>query len=331
MKREHAMRHQINCILWALVPGFIALSAHGQSGYPEHNLRLVVPQTAGGPSDVLGRTMAQKLTEALGKPVIVENKPGAGGNIGTDVVAKSRPDGYNLLVNISGILAINQALYKSMPFDAGKDLEGVSKIASSHIVLVAHPSFAPSTIQELVSAARSRPANTISYGSAGTGSPQHIGGELLNSKAGIKLNHIPYKGAIPALTDLLGGQIPLAIVGLPAALPHIKAGKLKAIAVFGSKRSALAPEVATFVESGYPDIEMELVYGIFVSKGTPKPIVARLNQEVGNILKSPDVKDKLLSAGFEIVSSTPAELDNYLKGDIEKWPPIVRASGATAD
>ena len=322
--------HFISVLTWALV-GAWPLQVLSQSGFPDRNLRLVVPQTAGGPSDVLGRMIAQKLSDTLGKAVVIDNKPGAGGNIGSDIIAKSKPDGHTILINIAGILAINESLYKTMPFNSGKDLEGLGKIASSNMILVAHPSFAPNTIRELISFVKSKPAGTFSYGSAGTGSPQHIGGELLNTKAGIKLNHIPYKGAVPALTDLLGGQIPLAIVGLPAALPNVKAGKLKAIAIFGRTRSAHAPDVATFVETGFAEIEMELVYGLFVATGTPRPIINKLNQELLGILRTADVKEKLLSNGFELVDSSPKELDDYLKSEIEKWRPIVRDSGAVAD
>jgi tripartite-type tricarboxylate transporter receptor subunit TctC len=309
----------------------LAAPGFAQSTYPDHTVRIIVPQTAGGPSDTLGRLFAQKLTERLGKTVIVENKPGAGANIGTDMVAKAKPDGYTLLINIAGILAINETLYKQLPFDAVRDLDGVGRVVTSQLALVAHPSFAPNNIRELVAFAKSRPAGSISYGSAGTGSPQHVGGELLNTKAGIKLNHVPYKGAIPALTDLLGGQIPLAIVGLPAAVPNIKAGKLKAIAVFAGTRSELMPEVPTFVESGFPDIEMELAYGFFTAKGTPRPIINRLNEELGGILKLRDVRETLLAAGFEAGHSSPAELDTYLKSQVQKWRPIVRDSGAVAD
>ncbi len=322
--------HFISVLTWALI-GVWPLQVLSQSGFPDRNLRLVVPQTAGGPSDVLGRMIAQKLSDTLGKAVVIDNKPGAGGNIGSDIIAKSKPDGHTILINIAGILAINESLYKTMPFNSGKDLEGLGKIASSNMILVAHPSFAPNTIRELISFVKSKPAGTFSYGSAGTGSPQHIGGELLNTKAGIKLNHIPYKGAVPALTDLLGGQIPLAIVGLPAALPNVKAGKLKAIAIFGRTRSAHAPDVATFVETGFAEIEMELVYGLFVATGTPRPIINKLNQELLGILRTADVKEKLLSNGFELVDSSPKELDDYLKSEIEKWRPIVRDSGAVAD
>jgi tripartite-type tricarboxylate transporter receptor subunit TctC len=305
--------------------------ASAQSAYPDKPIRLIVPQAAGGPSDVLGRTLAQKLSDSLGKNVIVDNKPGAGGNIGTDTLAKSKPDGYMMLITIVGILAINETLYKTLPFNVVKDLDGVSMIASSPMVLVANPAFAPNTIAELVTLAKSRPPMSIPYGSSGTGSPLHIGGELINAKAGIKLSHIPYKGAAPALTDLLGGQVPLAIVGLPAAMPHIKSGKLKAIAVFSKSRSKLAPNIPTFVESGYPEIETELVYGIFVPAGTPKPIVNLLNQKIGDAMNAKDVKEKMLNDGFDVVTSTPNELNEYLKNEIQKWQPIVRDSGAKAD
>jgi tripartite-type tricarboxylate transporter receptor subunit TctC len=305
--------------------------ASAQSAYPDKPIRLIVPQAAGGPSDVLGRTLAQKLSDSLGKNVIVDNKPGAGGNIGTDTLAKSKPDGYMMLITIVGILAINETLYKTLPFNVVKDLDGVSMIASSPMVLVANPAFAPNTIAELVTLAKSRPPMSIPYGSSGTGSPLHIGGELINAKAGIKLSHIPYKGAAPALTDLLGGQVPLAIVGLPAAMPHIKSGKLKAIAVFSKSRSKLAPNIPTFVESGYPEIETELVYGVFVPAGTPKPIVNLLNQKIGDAMNAKDVKEKMLNDGFDVVTSTPNELNEYLKNEIQKWQPIVRDSGAKAD
>ncbi|MEI7530432.1 MAG: tripartite tricarboxylate transporter substrate binding protein [Betaproteobacteria bacterium] len=302
-----------------------------QGVYPDRTVRLIVPQTAGGPSDIVGRLLAQKLTNSLGKSVIVENKPGAGGNIGIDIIAKSKPDGYNLIITIVGILGINETLYKTLPFNVLKDLDGISKIASSPLVLVANPAFEPNTISELITYAKSKPALSISYGSSGTGSPQHIGGELLNIKTGIKLNHIPYKGAAPALMDLLGNQVPLAIVGLPAALPYIKSGKLKAIATFSKSRSKLAPTIPTFYDSGFPEVEAEVVYGVFTTAGTPKPILTELNQKIGEIINSKEVKEKLLSDGFDIALSSPSELNDYLKNEIQKWRPIVQDSGATSD
>lgn len=304
---------------------------YAQGAYPDKTIRMIVPQAAGGPSDVLGRLIAQKLSDSLGKSVIVDNKAGAGGNIGADVVAKSKPDGYTALITIVGTLAINESLYKNLPFNVSKDFDGVSKVASSPMVLVANPAFEPNTIAELIALVKSKPALSIPYGSAGNGSPQHIGGELLNSKAGIKLSHIPYKGAAPALTDLLGGQVPLAIVGLPAALPYIKTGKLKAIAVFSKARSKLANNIPTFVESGYPEIEADLVYGVFVPAGTPKPIINGLNQKIIESINTKEVKEKLLNDGFDVVVSTPAELNEYLKNEVQKWRPIVRDSGAIAD
>ena len=319
---------------WVLLPIITLFQlpmAYAQNAYPDRPVRLIVPQAAGGPSDVLGRVVAQKLSDSLGKSVIVDNKPGAGGNIGTDNLAKSKPDGYTMLITIIGILGINETLYKTLPFNISKDLDGVSKVASSPMVLVANPAFEANSIAELVALAKSKPPLTIPYGSSGTGSPQHIGGELLNTKAGIKLSHIPYKGATPALTDLLGGQIPLAIVGLPAAMPYIKAGKLKAIAVLSKSRSKIAPNIPTFVESGYPEIEAELVYGVFVPSGTPKPIINTLNQKIGEALNSKEVREKILNDGFDVVLSTPGELNDYLKNDVQKWRPIVRDSGATPD
>ena len=305
--------------------------ANAQSAYPDKTIHLIVPQAAGGPSDVLGRVLAQRLSESFGRSVIVDNKPGAGGNIGVDATAKAKPDGYVMLVTIVGNIAINDSLFKTLPFSAPRDLDGISKVVSSPMVLVANPAFEPNSIAEMIALAKSKPPLTISYGSPGAGSPQHIGGELVNSKAGIKLGHIPYKGAAPALTDLLGNQIPLAIVGLPAALPYIKAGKIKAIAVFSKTRSRLAPNVPTFVESGFPEIEADLVYGVFVPAGTPKPVINTLNQKIGEVLNSKEVKEKFLNDGFDVVFSTPGELNDYLKSEVLKWRPVVRESGATPD
>ena len=305
--------------------------AYSQGKYPEKDIRIIVPQAAGGPSDILGRVIAQKLSESLGKGVIVENRAGAGGNIGADAVAKAKPDGYTALITIVGILGINETLYKTLPFNATKDFDGVSMVASSPMVLVANPAFTPNSIPELIAFAKSRPPLSIPYGSSGTGSPLHIGGELINSKAGIKLSHVPYKGAAPALVDLLGGQIPLAVVGLPAALPYIKSGKLKALAVFSQSRSNLAPNIPTFIESGYPEIEAELVYGVFLPAGSPKSVINLLNQKIAESLKNKEVEERLLNAGFDVVLSTPAELTDYLKKDVQKWRPIVRASGASAE
>jgi tripartite-type tricarboxylate transporter receptor subunit TctC len=305
--------------------------AYGQGAYPDKVVRLIVPQAAGGPSDVIGRLLAQKLSESLGKSVIVDNKPGAGGNIGVDATAKAKPDGYVMIVTIVGNIAINDSLFKNLPFSSVRDLEGVSKVVSSPMVLVANPTFEANTIAEMVALAKSKPPSTFSYGSPGAGSPQHIGGELVNAKAGIKLGHIPYKGAAPALTDLLGNQVPLAIVGLPAALPFIKSGKIKGIAVFSKTRSKLAPNIPTFVESGYPEIEADLVYGVFVPTGTPKPIINTLNKNIGEALNSKEVREKFTGDGFEVVFSTPAELNDYLKSEVQKWRPVVRDSGATPD
>jgi len=325
------MTHRLTRRAAAAALAAACLPAGAQQGWPSQNLRIIVPQTAGGPSDVVGRLLGTRLGEILGRTVLVENRPGAGGNIGTDLVAKSRPDGHTLLVNIVGILAINATLYKQMPFDAERDLDGVARVVSSQLALVAHPSVAPNNVRELVAWAKARPAGSVSYASAGTGSPQHIGGELLNAKAGIKLNHVPYKGAVPALQDLLGGHVPLAIVGLPAVLQPAASGSLKILGVFGGQRSPFAKDVPTFVESGFPDIEMELAYGIFAARGTPRPIIDRLNRELGAILQQPEVRERLGGAGFEVGHSSPAALDAYLKSETAKWRPIVRDSGATAD
>jgi tripartite-type tricarboxylate transporter receptor subunit TctC len=305
-------------------------AASAQPAYPNKPLHMIVPFSAGGPSDVLARAIGQKLGDNLGQPVIIENRPGAGGNIASDYVAKSPPDGYTLMIATVGTHAINASLYSKLPFDTVRDFAPVALVASATIILVAHPSVPAKTVKELVALAKSKP-NQLSYASPGSGTPQHLAGELLDTVTGIEMMHVPYKGAAPALNDLLGGQVSLGFVSLPAALPHVKAGKLRALGVTAAKRSDVAPDVPTIAEAGVPGYEVENWYGVLAPAGTPKEIVNKLNAEILKLLKTKEVKELLDNQGFEILQSSPEQFAAFNKTELVKWAKLVKLSGAKAD
>ncbi len=297
--------------------------------YPNQPIKLIIPFAAGGPSDVLARGFSQKLGESLGQPIIIDNKPGAGTNLAADFVAKSKADGYTLFLMMVGTQAINEALYKKLNYNTIKDFAPISLVASSSLMLVANPSVPVKNVTELIAYAKANPGK-VNFGSSGTGTPLHLGGELFNVQAGINLVHVPYKGAAPALTDVLGGQIQTAMVGTPAALPYVKSGKLTAIGVTSLKRSSNAPEIPAISET-LPKFEVELVYAIVAPAGTPKDIVNKLNSSLISVLNNPEIKSQLNSKGFDVITSTPDQLGDYIKSEIAKWAPIVKKSGATAD
>ena len=298
--------------------------------YPARPVRFVVAFPPGGGTDIIARSIAQKLGERLGQQVLVDNRPGAGGNIGTDIVAKSSPDGYTLLMGSAGPLAINASLFARMPFDPIKDLAPVTLAASTPNVLVVHPSLPAATVRELIALAKARPGE-INFASSGHGTPAHLAGELFNSMAGVKLIHVPYKGAAPALADLLGGQVQLMFSNMPPALPHVKDGKLRALAVTSLKRSPAAPDLPTVDEIALPGFEANTWHGVVVPAGTPGAIVARLNREIVAILHLPDVVERLSGQGAEALGSTPEEFAAYIKSESVKWAKVVRDSGAKAE
>jgi len=298
--------------------------------YPARPVRFVVAFPPGGGTDIIARSIAQKLGERLGQQVLVDNRPGAGGNIGTDIVAKSSPDGYTLLMGSAGPLAINASLFARMPFDPIKDLAPVTLAASTPNVLVVHPSLPAATVRELIALAKARPGE-INFASSGHGTPAHLAGELFNSMAGVKLIHVPYKGAAPALADLLGGQVQLMFSTMPPALPHVKDGKLRALAVTSLKRSPAAPDLPTVDEIALPGFEANTWHGVVVPAGTPGAIVARLNREIVAILHLPDVVERLSGQGAEALGSTPEEFAAYIKSESVKWAKVVRDSGAKAE
>ena len=308
----------------------LVISFNGQAqSYPNQPIRLVIPFAAGGPSDVLARGFSQKLGESLGQPIIIDNKPGAGTNLAAEFVAKSKADGYTIFLMMVGTQAINETLYKKLSYNTIKDFSPISLVASSSLMLVANPSVPVKNVTDLITYSKANPGK-INFGSSGTGTPLHLGGELFNVQAGTTLNHVPYKGAAPALTDVLGGQIQTAMVGTPAALPFVKTGKLTAIGVTSLKRSSNAPEIPAIAET-LPKFEVELVYAMVAPAGTPKDIINKLNSQLVGVLNNPEIKSQLNSKGFDVISSSPEQLGGYIKSEVSKWAPIVKKSGATAD
>jgi len=304
--------------------------AGAADAYPAKPIRFVVAFPPGGGTDIIARSIAQKLAERIAQQVVVDNRPGAGGNIGTDIVAKAAPDGYTMLMGSAGPLAINASLFAKMPFDPVRDLAPVTLAASTPNVLVLHPSLKAATVKELIALARARPGE-INFASSGHGTPAHLAGELFNSMAGVKMVHVPYKGAAPALADLLGGQVQLMFSTMPPALPHVKDGKLRALAVTSAKRSPAAPELPTVDEIALPGFEANTWHGVVVPAGTPETIVARLNREIVAILHLPEVVERLSGQGAEPVGSTPQEFAAYIKSEALKWAKVVRDSGAKAE
>ena len=328
MNRRHAIHRlgALSAALCAAGPG-IALA---QGDKP---ITIVVPYSPGGTTDMLGRLIAQQLGAALGRTVIVDNKPGAGTAIGAGQVARSAPDGTTLLVATSTTLAINPWLYKKLPYDPAKDFAPVSLIGAVPLMVVVHPSVQANTLAELVALARSRPEG-LSYGSAGNGSPQHLGAEMFKAATGVNLNHVPYKGSAPALTDLLGGQLQLMFTDIAPALQHVRSGKLRALAVTSRKRQPAVPEVPTVAESGVAGtagFEAVAWQSIVAPAGTPADVVERYSREIAKIMAQPELRQKLERDGFEPDSSTPRQLAAYIAAEAKRWGPVVRASGTTID
>ncbi|MGB6102847.1 MAG: tripartite tricarboxylate transporter substrate binding protein [Pusillimonas sp.] len=294
--------------------------------YPSKPIRLIVPFSAGGTSDFLARTVAEKLGADLGTTVVVDNRPGAGGNIGSNMVANANPDGYTLVLGTVGTHAINQSVYKDMPFDAVQDFAPISLIAAVPNMLVANPSVQANSVQELIALAKDKPGE-ITFASSGNGSSIHLSGEMFKSLAGVDMLHVPYKGSGPAVIDLLGGQVDIMFDNMPSALPHVQAGKLKALAVTTGERSEAAPELPTIAEEGVKDYEATAWFGLLAPAGTPADIIDKLNAEIVKILDMPDVKKRLAEQGAKAVSNSPEEFASYIKAELKKWADVVKSSG----
>jgi tripartite-type tricarboxylate transporter receptor subunit TctC len=307
------------------------LELQAQTDVPAGPIKLVVPFPAGGPASIVAHAISEKLGPALGQPVLIDNRAGAGGNLGTDIVAKSPPNGQTLLLGTNGPLVINTSLYTKLPFDPLKDFEPISLVAAIPIVLVAHPSLPANTVAELIALAKARPGE-LNYASSGNGSGGHLAGALLAQMAGVRMTHVPYKGAAPATADVVGGHVKITFPGLLAALPYIKSGKLKALAVATPKRVSFAPDIPTIAESGLPGFEITSWYGVLAPAGTPKPMIARMNSEIVRILNLPDVRDTLfVKGGLEYIGSTPEGFADTLRREIPEYARIVALAGAKAE
>jgi tripartite-type tricarboxylate transporter receptor subunit TctC len=297
--------------------------------YPARPIRLVVPFPPGGPTDVLARIVAIRLGERLGQPVVIDNKPGASGMIGAAMVAKAVPDGYTLLANAS-IHVINPSLYPKTAYDAMADFAPVSNLADVPLVLAVNAKLAAQTVPELVALAKTvKPS--LAFASAGNATSQHLSGEAFKIAAGIDMLHVPYKGSAPALTDLIGGQVQLMFDSLPSAMPHLKAGTIRPLAVTTAKRSAALPEVPTVAESGYPGFAISTWYGVWAPAGTPQPVVQRLSHEIAAIVRLPEVRQQFAALGAEPVGNSPEEFAAFAKAELTKWAGIVKRSGAKVD
>lgn len=297
--------------------------------YPSKPIRLVVPFPPGGGTDIVTRTVTQKLAEILGASFVVDNRGGAGGSIGTEIVAKSPPDGY-ALVMVSGSHTINPSLYKKLPYDSVNDFSPITLVVSGPGILVVHPSVPAKNVRELIALAKSKPGQLI-YASAGNGTPPHLAAELFKSMAGVNMVHVPYKGNTQAFPDLISGQVQVSFPTIPSAIPHVRSGRLRALAVTSKQRSHVAPDIPTIAESGLPGYDASSWYGLLAPAGTPASVVAKLQQGVVKVLELPDVKEKMLSQGLDPVGSTPEEFAATIKTEIPKWAKVVKASGAKAD
>ena len=305
-----------------------ALSAWAQT-FPVKPIRIVVPLAAGGPGDVLARAVGQKLSDSAGQSVIVDNRPGANTNVGTEFVAKAPADGYTLLATAS-TLTINPGLYPKLPYDAIRDFAPITLIGSSPLILVVHPSLPVKSVKELAAFAKSRPGQ-INYGSAGNGSVLHLAGEMFNTSARIKLVHVPYKGVTNAFSDLLGGQISIMFPGAPIALPQVKAGKLRALGTTGATRTPAMPELQPIADAGFPGYEISVWYGVLAPVGTPAAAINRLHADISKIVQMTDIKERWATLGAEPLHNTPDQFAAFLKADIGKWAKGIRDSGAKID
>ncbi len=317
------MRCATTCLLTAML---IMASAAPAQTYPIRPIRWVVTYPPGGPTDVVARAIGAKLTEAWGQQIVIDNRAGAGGVIGTDIAAKAVPDGYTLLFGTSAGLTINPALNSKLPYDAVKDFAPVSLLVLNPQILVVHPAVPVNSVKELIALAKARPGQ-LNYASVGLGSPNHMGMELLKALTGIDIVHVPYKGTGPAITDLLGGQVQVMFNSMPSVIPLVASGKLKGLAVGSVQRSPAVPDIPTVAEAGVPGFENVTWYGMFAPAKTPHDIIVKLNKQVVQILASPEMAQRLASQGAEPRSSTPEELTKFMRVESERWKKVIKTAG----
>jgi len=323
------MNGNIRTTIWGALLLCGGMHAAGAADYPVKPVRLVVPFPAGGPVDITARTLAPRLTETLGQRIVIDNRGGAGGVLGSDIVAKSPPDGHTLLLCTTGN-AINVSLVKNLPYDIRKDFTAVSMVAIITSILVVHPALPVKSVKDLIALAKAKP-DALSYASTGNGAPTHLAGELFKSMAGVRMVHVPYKGAAPAVVDLISGHVQLSFISAPGAMQHVQAGRLRVLAVTNAKRSVLLPEVPTISEAGLRGYESEGWHGLFTPAGTPGTAVDRLHREFSAALRDPKISASLLAGGAEPVGMPPGEFAVKLNTEIEKWAKVVKNSGMKVD
>ena len=317
-------------LLACAAAGVFAPQAATAQAYPDKPVRLINPNPAGGTADFLARAVGDELSKGLGQSVVVENRPGAGSTVGTEVGAKAAPDGYTLMITSSPLFAVVPLLYSKLGFDPFKDFASVMVLASFNNVIVVHPDIKASTVKELIALARAEPGK-LTYGSTGSGTTTHLSGELFKSMTATDIVHVPYKGAPPGLNDLMGGRLTMMVVNIPSSLPLVKAGKLRALAVTGTQRERGLPDVPTVEEAGVPGYQAAGWFSLSVPAGTPKPIVTRLNAILAHSMKTPEFIRRMTDLGFGIVGGTPEQMDEMIKVEVQRWAPVVKASGATVD
>ena len=316
--------------VFATAAAFAPLSAAQAQAYPTKTITIIVPFPAGGTTDILARILGQYMSTALGQPVVVDNRGGAGGNIGAQAAARAAPDGYTLFMGTVGTHAINATLYKKLPFDHVKDFAPLTRVAMVPNLLVAHPSQPYKTVKELIAYAKANPKK-INYGSSGNGSSIHLSGALFESMAKVEMTHVPYKGSAPAVADLLGGQIAIMFDNMPSALQHVKSGKLRALGVTSAKRSAELPDVPTIAEAGVPGYEATSWFGMFAPAKTPAEVTTKLHGVIVKALNDPEVKKKISEQGAEPHPESPTEFATFIRNETAKWGKVVRDSGASVD
>src|SRR5688572_16161396 len=314
----------------ALLAAVLLLVSGVTCAFPDKPVRFVIGFTPGGPSDILARAVGQKLAERWGQQVVIENRPGAGGNLAAEAVAKSAPDGYTWLLGNNSILATNHALYRKLPYDPVKDFAPVALVAVQPNILVVHPEVKAHSVMDLVALAKQSPGK-MNYASSGAGAAAHLAGELFKTMAGVDIVHVPYKGAQPALTDLIAGQVQLMFATSASVIPYVKAGRLRALAVTTAQRSPSVPELPTVSEAGLAGFEATTWHGVVVPSATSSALVQRLNQDINGVLKEKDLSERLAGLGAEVLTGTPRDFADYIAREIPKWTKVVKDSGATAD
>jgi tripartite-type tricarboxylate transporter receptor subunit TctC len=316
-------------VVLVLLPGTMGIAFGAQAGYPTKPIRIIDPFPPGGATDFIDRIVSQKLSERFGQAVIVDNRPGAGGNLSADIAARATPDGYTLHMNLPSGMAMGRVLFPGLAYDISKDFAYITLVAAGTYVLVAHPTLPAKSVAELVALAEAKPEQ-LRYGSSGIASPPHLAFELLNLRTGMKILHVPYKGAGPLVAGLTGGEVQLGFSSPAGASALVKAGRLTAIAVSSAKRAKSLPSVPTVAESGYPDFDVTPMYGYMAPAGTPKHLIALLNQEIGKIVEMPDVQAALLTQGLEATRSTPAEMRRIMHEELARWTKVIREANVKA-